>query len=613
MKFSEKKIDTTSKNNTLLEFNFFKPWWLVYTKQKKDIIIVLVASVLSNILITLFPALISWAIQTESFRNLIIVICLFLLDEFVGWSLLGPAFMNIFIRTAESFRYSAYQHILTVDPLYHAQHSSGISLGKIRRTMEAYKDITKIMLDDFIPLIISLTTMVILFCYSDVALAFMTSTGLLLLTIIFCIVATYITQPLEQQANQDDDRANHIGTESITQARFIRATFASNQTLERLRTSHKKVSSSLLNFFNTYRFMRGVFISMYMICIGLLTGYLIYLMHQKLIIASTALALVVTILNSTYPLLKMDKKLRETLSAYRKIKDFYQFMRSFGKQSYPVYSAQLPDKKPVIIHPKDPITLDVNFTTVIFPNHKPFFSDLSMHISVHQSDPNKLYGIIGPSGIGKTTLLFLIGGQLKPDRGSVMINGYDLYALSDRERQLLLALQGQSAINLYETLHYNLTFGLPYDHGYSNEELIELLDAVGLWSLFKDKQGLQTLIGEGGASLSGGQRQRLNFVNLYLRAKLYKPPVILIDEPTSSLDELSEHKVTEMINQLAHTSLTLVIAHRLKTLDNAAKITDFCMLAEHNELNFYTHDELYKKSYYYQQLVSGETKMGDGE
>ena len=192
-----------------------------------------------------------------------------------------------------------------------------------------------------------------------------------------------------------------------------------------------------------------------------------------------------------------------------------------------------------------------------------------------------------------------------------MINGYDIYALSDSERRQLIALQGQASTSLHETLHYNLTFGLPVEHGYSNEDLISLLESVGLWGLFKEKQGLQTLVGEGGTTLSGGQRQRLNFANLYLRAKTYKPAVILIDEPTSSPDEISEQKVTELINQLAQTSLTLVIAHRLKTLDSAEKITDFCMLAESNNLEFYTHDELHDKSTYYQQLLSGATEMGD--
>lgn len=611
MKFSKKIAGLFSHNDSLIDINFSKPWWRVFLQQKFDIFIVLITTTLSNVLITLFPKLISLAIESESFLTLILVITLYLADEACNWFIWSPRYMKLYGRICESFRCSAYQTLLTMDPIYHAQQSSGVGIGKIRRTMEAYKDLIKTMLDDIIPLIISLGTMLFLFLYIDTFLAVTASFGLLFISILFGSTAVIITQPIERQANHDDDRANHIGAESLVQARFIRATFASNQIKDRLRTSHTKVFNSFTHFLLTYRFMRGVFIFTYIICIGLITGYLMHLMKTENMTAINALATLTIIINSTYPLLKIDKRIRETLSSYRKIQDFYNFIHAFGKRSYPVYSSHLTDKEPITISAKNTITLDVNDVTVAYPHHKPLFSNLSFHITTEQSDHNKLYGIIGPSGIGKTTLLFLIGGQLKPTSGSVIINGYDIYELSDRERQQLIALQGQASTGLHESLHYNLTFGLPIDHGYTNEDLIELLDAVGLWTLFRDKQGLQSLVGEGGTSLSGGQRQRLNFVNLYLRAKTYKPAVILIDEPTSSLDDLSEQKVTEMINQLAQTSLTLVIAHRLKTLDGAYKITDFCLLAESNVLNFYTHDELYKKSHYYQQLVSGATEMGE--
>lgn len=612
MKFAKKNAGSSAPTTPLIDIDFSQPWWQIFFQQKKDIAIVLTTTILSNILITLFPKLISWAIESENLIYLTIAISLYLADEASSWFLWGPCYMRLHVRTVESFRCSAYQTLLTMDPIYHAQQSSGMGIGKIRRTMEAYKDLTKTLIDDLIPLATSLLTMLLLFLYFDTFLAITASAGLLLLSAIFCSAAVLFTRPLERQANQDDDRANHVGAESMVQARFIRATFASNQIRERLRTSHLKVATSLTGFLRTYRFMRGLFIFSYTICIGLITGYLIYLIKQNLMTSSTALALVMTIINSTYPLLKMDKRVRETLSAYRRIRDFYSFINNFGVRSFPVYSAHLEHREPLpTIHPKDPITLEIRAATVAYPRHKPFFSEISLRIASNQGDANKLYGIIGPSGIGKTTLLSLIGGQLKPVAGNVLVNGYDIYTLTDRERQQLLALQGQSSTSLYETLRYNLTFGLPFDHGYGDNDLIALLDSVGLWGLFKDKDGLKTLIGEGGTTLSGGQRQRLNFINLYLRAKTYTPAVILIDEPTSSLDDISEQRVTEMISELAKTSLTLVIAHRLKTLDNALRITDFCMLAESNKLDFYSHDDLYQKSLYYQQLISGATEMGE--
>jgi ABC-type multidrug transport system fused ATPase/permease subunit len=149
------------------------------------------------------------------------------------------------------------------------------------------------------------------------------------------------------------------------------------------------------------------------------------------------------------------------------------------------------------------------------------------------------------------------------------------------------------------------------DQVYSDKYLIEILKKAGLWSIFKDKDGLDTLIGEGGLNLSGGQRQRLNFSSLFLRAKYFKPEVILIDEPTSSLDEISEKAITDMISNLAENSLTLVIAHRLNTLEKSVGILDLSLLEEEKELTFYPKEQLVKKSVYYQKLIRGELSLDE--
>ena len=121
-----------------------------------------------------------------------------------------------------------------------------------------------------------------------------------------------------------------------------------------------------------------------------------------------------------------------------------------------------------------------------------------------------------------------------------------------------------------------------------------------------DKQGLDSLIGEGGVNLSGGQRQRLNFASLYLRAKLLRPSLILIDEPTSSLDQISEEALTRMILELSQIGLTLVVAHRLQTLAKATGILDFSLLNQQKHLRFYSPQELAKTSKYYQELLVGK-------
>jgi len=257
------------------------------------------------------------------------------------------------------------------------------------------------------------------------------------------------------------------------------------------------------------------------------------------------------------------------------------------------------------------VAFEYNSKTAVFDGH-------SLTLQSTSSNSNTLYGIIGSSGVGKTTLLSILGGQLKPTSGTVEINGTNIYAVDDTVRRSLIALHIQAATSMRGTLKYNLLFGLPYSSLedelpgmglFSDSQLIDVLSQVGLWSLFEGKEGLETLIGESGLNLSGGQRQRLNFANVYLRAQHFSPSLILIDEPTSSLDEVSEQAVTEMITTLAQNAIVLVIAHRLKTLDAAAGLLDLSLLKDSNQLTFYSHAQLKKVSKYYRDLLSGKVRL----
>jgi ABC-type multidrug transport system fused ATPase/permease subunit len=250
------------------------------------------------------------------------------------------------------------------------------------------------------------------------------------------------------------------------------------------------------------------------------------------------------------------------------------------------------------------VTFSYNDKEEVFRNH-------SLTLDVSKSNPHNLYGIIGPSGTGKTTLISILGGQLNPQSGEALIDNVDIYQVDDLKRRELIAVQMQTATNLRGKLKYNLLFGLPQQDIYSDEELVTILKKVGLWSIFEPKEGLMTMIGEGGLNLSGGQRQRLNFAGLYLRAKYFKPHLILIDEPTSSLDEISELAITDMIMELSQIAVTFVVAHRLKTLEQAIGILDSSLIGSQKQLVFYSRNELQNISNYYQDLMSGKRKLED--
>ena len=129
----------------------------------------------------------------------------------------------------------------------------------------------------------------------------------------------------------------------------------------------------------------------------------------------------------------------------------------------------------IVLEVKD-LHFDYNPRAKIFENHH-------LLLTVPAQQEQKLYGIIGPSGMGKTTLLSLLGGQLKPDKGTILLNGISLYDIDDTQRRLLIAVQGQQASSLSGTVRRSVLLGLPQEQSlYSDEDIITVLRQVGTWA-----------------------------------------------------------------------------------------------------------------------------------
>jgi ATP-binding cassette subfamily B protein len=298
--------------------------------------------------------------------------------------------------------------------------------------------------------------------------------------------------------------------------------------------------------------------------------------------------------------------MRRYLRGYTAAQDLFKAMREFGVQTIPVFDEQL-----VSVTKENRLTIDACDLLFSYSSAKMFDRHcLSLHADSVQS--NKLYGLIGPSGVGKTTLLSILGGQLRPFEGTVKINDIDIYTVGDATRRQLIALQGQVATNVKGSVRDNILFGLPGNHDFSDTYILSILEKVGLKRVIDGHQGLETMLGlgEGALNLSGGQKQRLNFAALYLRAKFYNPVLILIDEPTSSLDDISEMAVTSMIHELASSAITLVIAHRLRTIEQAVGLIDLSLLSESQKIRIYSSEELEAHSSYYRRLLQGTVQLG---
>ncbi len=173
---------------------------------------------------------------------------------------------------------------------------------------------------------------------------------------------------------------------------------------------------------------------------------------------------------------------------------------------------------------------------------------------------------VGGSGSGKSTLVNLLLGLYAPEEGRILIDGQEQSAIDMRHLRRHCAIVMQDSILLSGTILDNIRFGRPEAN---EEEAIEAAKQANAWEFISQlPDGLQTRVGERGASLSGGQRQRIAIA----RAILRDPAILVLDEATSALDNESERLVQKALETLSHGRTTITIAHRLSTIRSADRI-----------------------------------------
>jgi len=188
-------------------------------------------------------------------------------------------------------------------------------------------------------------------------------------------------------------------------------------------------------------------------------------------------------------------------------------------------------------------------------------------------EPGQVVALVGPSGSGKTTLANLLPRFVQPTEGRVLLDGHDVadWRLDALRNQF--ALVSQDVVMFNDTLAANIVLGSPRDTG----RLAACVDAANLAGLVAGlPQGIETVVGHNAVTLSGGQRQRLAIA----RALYKDAPVLILDEATSALDSESERQVQEALQRLMAGRTTLIVAHRLSTIEHA----DVVVVLDHGKL-----------------------------
>lgn len=262
---------------------------------------------------------------------------------------------------------------------------------------------------------------------------------------------------------------------------------------------------------------------------------------------------------------------------------------------------EITDSLPEVIERPDPVKtaqisgeIELSHVTFSYDVNKPVLKDISFHIQA-----GEMLGIVGRSGVGKSTLVNLISRLYDPQEGEIRIDGINVKDMGFHDLRRSIAMVSQETYIFMGTVAENIAYARPEA---SRAEIIAAaIRASAHDFICKLNDGYDTMLGSSGHQLSGGERQRISIA----RAILADPKILILDEATAAVDTETELAIKKSLEQLAAGRTTLLIAHRLSTLNNAHRII---VIDDGKLTEIGTHEELLEKKGTFYRLMQLQNK-----
>jgi subfamily B ATP-binding cassette protein MsbA len=545
--------------------------------------------ILLSLMVSGITAAIAWAVKPALDVVLVgkkheylklLPVGVFLLFTIKGLLSFGQAFLmrSAGMKLVRETRNKLYNHILCLPVGYFNKESSGVIISRVMYDVEALNGLISDVLRTFI---VEVPTVIFL-----LGVAFYRRWDLTLMSLILLPLIAYSTRKFgkgvkkkRKEAQKKLSFLTHKIGESVFGTRIIKIFNREKIMEDKFKNENQGYYRELLRVIRLKEFTKLIIDAVTGVGIAVVLWYGGNMVVNGTITSGVFASILVAIYMMFSPMKKIGEAyggLQETRASIERIDT--------------LFNAKHEEEGHIKI---DGFKISLKFENVSFSfpeSNTPVLVDVNLEIK-----RGEVVAIVGRSGVGKSTLVDLIPKFYIPSSGRLTIDGIDIREIEIHSLREMIGIVSQDIILFNDTVKENIAFG---KSEVSEDDIIEAAKMAYAAEFINElPQKYDTVIGDRGIRLSGGQRQRIAIA----RAILKNPPILILDEATSSLDSVSEVLVQKALDKLMSGRTTIVIAHRLSTIKDAGRIL---IIEKGKIVDMGRHEELIEKNSTYRELYN---------